>query len=219
MPQEKIGDLAKEHNFSTGQVRAAIQRGELAGQKEGAFWVVDREEFEKWASKSKKKRSNGNIKPVVNSARRNVLSCTSCGSEDVKAASTVISQGTYSGTAKHTGVGIGSGGSVAVGFGSSNISYQSDAARNVKTVDEKNCAEEFGGSVGSFIGIILGFLIGISAQSFWIGFITAMICTFIGMMIGKSSNMGQSEAQRIRRDSDQFSRSYVCQRCGHQFHK
>ena len=184
----------------SGQVRAAIQRGELAGQKEGAFWVVDRDEFEKWASKSKKKRSNGNKKSVANGTKKNALRCTSCGSEDVKAASTVIAQGTYSGTAKHTGVGIGSGGSVAVGFGSSNISYQSDAARNVKTADEKNCAEEFGGSVGAFIGIILGFLIGISAQSFWVGFITAMICTAIGMMIGKNSNMGQAEEQRIRRE-------------------
>ena len=218
MPNEKVTDIAKEYGVSAYRIKTAIQRGELDGQKDGAFWVVDRDSFVKWAIKSAGKTKN-TAKPARALAKRRSLICPSCGSEDIKSASTVIAQGTFTGSEQHSGIGVGSGGSVAVGVGKSNISYQSEAARNVKGVDEKNCAEEFGGSVGAFIGIVLGILIGASAGSFWVGLIVTFTCTGIGMAMGKNSNLGQSEEERIRREADQFSRSFVCQICSHQFYK
>ena len=217
MALEKIGLLAKKHNIPTSRIRDSITQGKLKGEKQGDFWVVDVNDFDDWMGSSLKNSTPKSDKSVRKT--KPSLSCPQCGGVDLKTAEVTISSGTYSGESKMTGVGVGLDGGVAVGFGKNKINYQSDLAKNVNKVDEKNLGQQMGGCLGSFMGIVLGVLIGISSQSFGVGIIVMFVCTGVGMALGSQSGVGKIEQTRIVNEKARFKNSLVCQTCGHQFEK
>ena len=172
---------------------------------------------------AKKKRARKPTSPRKAIAKRtsrrstSTLTCTYCNSPNVKAASLVKAEGTFSGSNTVTGLGVTTQGQLAVGIGRSKARYESSLSKSIKTPNEKNCVEELGGTIGVFVGIALGFLIGGASQSFLLGFLVLFGCTAIGMAIGKGSGMGQAEEQRISNDKTSFSSTYVCLTCGSEF--
>lgn len=167
-------------------------------------------------TEKKVKKTPKVTKPKKRSFR---YACPICKSENVKKASLVKDEGTFSGKSSIKGVGISSDGSIGAGFGSKNLNYKSDLAKNVKSVDEKNCGEEIGGYIGAFFGLIAGFAIGFAAESFWLGLIVTFGVTIFGTVIGKKSSLGQSEKERISQDQRNYQNSYICLKCGHQYTK
>jgi hypothetical protein len=145
--------------------------------------------------------------------------CPICSSSSIIKANVAISSGSYTGVSTGAGLGISSSGSIGVGVGKTKTAQQSEFSKNIKTADEKNCAEEFGGYVGSFFGLILGILVGFSSESFIIGFVVMLSGTMIGMIMGKNTKMGRAETERIQVDKMNFDDTWVCNSCGHQFIK
>ena len=172
---------------------------------------------ESLASKPKRARTK---KPTSSTrVAKKRTACPSCGSTSIMKADVAIKSGTYSGETKGVGVGVSSSGSVGVGIGKSKSTHTSEFAKNIKTADQKNCAEEFGGYIGTFVGLALGIPVGVASESFLIGFFVVLGGTMVGMTIGKNSGMGKAESERIDREVRAFNLTWVCNSCGHEFTK
>jgi hypothetical protein len=172
---------------------------------------------ESLASKPKRPRTKKTTSSSRAGNKRNM--CPSCGSTSIVKADVAIKSGTYSGETKGVGVGVSSSGSVGVGIGKSKSAHTSEFAKNIKTADQKNCGEEFGGYIGTFVGMALGIPMGLASESFWIGFFVVLGGTMAGMAIGKNSGLGKAESERIDRELTAFNLTWVCNSCGHEFTK
>ena len=172
---------------------------------------------ESLAPKPKRSRSKKTTSSSRATNKRNA--CPICGSNSIVKADVAIKSGTYSGETKGVGVGVSSSGSVGVGIGKSKSNHTSEFAKNIKTVDQKNCGEEFGGYIGTFVGLALGIPMGVASESFWIGFFVVLAGTGAGMAIGKNSGLGRAESERIDRELTTFDLTWVCNSCGHEFTK
>lgn len=147
----------------------------------------------------------------------NELMCPSCGSGNVKAASLVISDGTFSGTARSKGVGLSSSGAVSVGIGAAKYQHQSNLAASVYTPDEKNAGIEVGEFWGTAVGGVLFLILWPATGSFWSAFFVAIAVGLVGIYMGKSSGLYKSEIERVNKERVDFYNTFICQVCGNRF--
>lgn len=145
------------------------------------------------------------------------LMCPSCGSRNVKAAHLVISDGTFSGTARSKGVGLSSSGAVSVGIGTTKYQHQSNSAASVYTPNEKNAGIQVGEFWGSAVGGVLLLIVWPATGSFWFALFVATAVGAIFHFIGKSSGLANSERERLNKERADFNKTFICQVCGNRF--
>lgn len=143
--------------------------------------------------------------------------CPSCSSRNVKAAHLVISDGTFSGTARSKGVGLSSSGAISVGLGATKYQHQSELAASVYMPNEKNSGIEVGEFWGSAVGGLLLLIVWPATGSFWFGLFVATVVGAIGHYMGKSSNFSNLERDRINKERADFNKTFICQVCGNRF--